>query len=66
MNIISGRKYLVWNSQTGEIVDKLDQYQKILGINRSELIFYSPNIVDKHVKTTHFVDKKQRYSVNKN
>ncbi|AQX86984.1 hypothetical protein [Elizabethkingia bruuniana] len=66
LNMISGRKYPVWNSHTVEIVDKLSQHQKILGISRSELIFYSPNIVDKHVETAPFVDKKQHYSVNKN
>ncbi|KMU65413.1 hypothetical protein EZBTHKR_0182 [Elizabethkingia anophelis] len=41
-------------------MDKLPQYQKIHDINRSELIFYSPNIVDKHAETAPFVDKKQR------
>ncbi|GJN59991.1 hypothetical protein ELAK_01410 [Elizabethkingia anophelis] len=58
--MVSGREYPVSNSHTGEIVDKLPQYQKIHDINRSELIFYSPNIVDKHAETAPFVDKKQR------
>ncbi|OBS11593.1 hypothetical protein ATE49_08025 [Elizabethkingia miricola] len=66
LNMISGKKYPVWNSHTGEIVDKLGRYQEIRYINIPELIFYSPNIVDKPVETAPFVDKKQRYFVNKN
>ncbi|OPC07858.1 hypothetical protein BAY01_15780 [Elizabethkingia miricola] len=56
--MISGKKYPVWNSHTEEIVDKLGQYQEIRCINIPELIFYSPNIVDKRVETLPFVDKK--------
>ena len=66
LDMISDRKYPVWNSHTREIVDKLGQYQEILGIGRSELIFYSPNIVDKPVEMPSFVDKKQCYFINKN
>ncbi|KUY13966.1 hypothetical protein BAZ12_16955 [Elizabethkingia miricola] len=58
LNMISGKKYPVWNSHTEEIVDKLGQYQEIRCINIPELIFYSPNIVDKRVETLPFVDKK--------
>ncbi|OPB91781.1 hypothetical protein BAS06_00755 [Elizabethkingia miricola] len=66
LNMISCKKYPVWNSHTGEIVDKLVRYQEIRCINIPELIFYSPNIVDKPVETPPFVDKKQPYFINKN
>ncbi|OPC40684.1 hypothetical protein [Elizabethkingia miricola] len=66
LDMISGKKYPVRNSHTGKIVDKLGRHQEIHGIGRSELIFYSPNIVDKPVEMPPFVDKKQPYFINKN
>lgn len=47
-------------------MDKLLRNMKTSTIEGKSQNIYSPNTVDKHVKTDPFVDKKQCYSVNKN